>query len=145
MKKNEIKSIELANYQIKDILDRLNVPLHSEKARARNRIVEILGPIANATEKERLALVDKYAEKDENNKPVIVMGEFGKDHYKLTDDAAFQKEWQEVQAVKNTFDILPSNRMAWIVVREMWEKTTREMDINETILWEEIINALKGI
>ena len=133
-------AVTFKNKELVEVMGWLNVPLHSEQARARNKIVDILNTEFEIFEKERIAICDKYTDRTpEDNKPIMQDG-----HYKIKDEhkETFDKEWKDLQDAPVTFDILPSNREHWRIVRNVIEKTNREMDIDQTAFWEKILEAL---
>lgn len=139
-------SIEFKNYMLQPIIAWLNVPQHGDKARARNRVVKLIAEKYADFEKERLALVEKYSKKDDDGKSVLEeTGDENKKRFIIEDQEAFDAEWKPLRTEIAIFDILPSNRNDWRVVREIFEKSTVEMDIETTDFYEAILTALAGV
>jgi len=144
--KNTVDMIVLSVKLIRQIYIWLDVPLHSEKARARNRIVAILKSFYEESEETRMKIVEKFARKEADGTLKILTDVVtGSTSYDIADRKRFDEAWIKAQAVQYTFDILPSNRDHWRVVRGIFENTKIEMDIDMTDTWEEIITALEQI
>lgn len=142
-KKQSIDTIKLQNGSLDTVLVWLNVPLHSKEAIARNRIVEIISEKVKQLEKDRMSLIEKYGERDkENNLIIITDEETKKTHYKLKDKEKFNEDFKALLDTEIIFDILPSNRDYWKTVKNIWENTKVEMDIETTTFYEEILKRL---
>lgn len=121
----------------------LNVPLHSEKARARNRIIEIVGQKFKEYDKDRMDLVTKYGEKDPKTGE-LAMDEDGK-NYKIKNHEKFNLDFIKLINADVVFDILPSNREYWRLVKGVIENTKVEMNVQDTANWEDILLVLETI
>lgn len=143
--KKRVDAISLKNAYISILLTWLSVPLHSEKARARNRIVEILAPRFKDFEKERMELIEKYGEKDDKKKLIMIPGVNGGTRYSIKDQVKFNEAFDKIKEVEVVFDILPSNRENWKIARKIIEDTKMEMDVEVTNIWEKVLEILKEI
>lgn len=143
---NQVDSIVLSVKLIRQIYIWLDIPLHSEKARARNRIVAILKSFYEESEETRMKIVEKFARKEaDGTLKIITDVATGSTSYDIEDRKRFDEAWIKAQGIEYTFDIMPSNRDHWKVVRGIFENTKMEFDIEMTDTWEAIINALENI
>lgn len=131
--------LKLKNYQIRVLLEILSVPMHGVIARARNKVVSVIGKKAEEVESERIKLIEKYSKKGTDGKSEVAEG-----HYVMENLESFQKEYIEVLGVETEFDItetLPEFR----VIREEVNNSRKEFDVQETVIYEEICEAFKKI
>lgn len=138
---NKKISITLKCKFIKTLDSWLNMPLHSEAARARNRIVKLLASAYDEYEDRRMELVEKYGIKDNDGN--FKLDESGA-NYLLTDEEKFREDWLALRETSVTFDIL-QNRADWLVVKKVLEKITVQMDTPTTELYEDILSVFEGI
>jgi uncharacterized Fe-S cluster-containing protein len=128
MKKAEIKALTLKNYQLKTILNILDVPLHSERARARNRFYKIISAKENERETERIKIAEKYGKL---NKERMV--------YEFKQPEKFSKEFSKLQNEVSIIDILPSVKADLPIIKEIINNSKIVMNFTETEVYEEII------
>lgn len=138
---NKKISINIKYKLLKTLASWVNVPLHSEEARARNRIVKLLQSAYEDFEKYRLSLVDKYGEKDDEGN--LKFTEDGS-NYLLTDEEQFAEEWNVLKEATVTFPIL-ENRTDWLVVNNILKNITIQMDTATTEQYEELLSAINLI
>lgn len=137
---NSIKSIKLKNSQLKGLILFLNIPLHSQKARARNIIYKLVNPFTEEYETERMKLIEKYGSKNKKGELEFIDEE--KTEYKIVDKEKFEKSFEKLKNVEIVFDVLPSNKEAWKIVKQIVEDTKVELDITLTDFWEELLESL---
>lgn len=139
-------SVVFKNVDLKTLIAWLDVPLHSQQAIARNRVCEQIGVVFNAFEKERLALVEKYGDRDpKTNEIIIITNPDGSTNFKLKDKKAFEAEYNPLADTDAIFDILPSNRQHWKTVREIIASSKMPMDVAITTFWEGVLKALENV
>ena len=145
-KEGKANTIVLKNDDLATFIAWLNIPLHSEKAIARNRIVELLKKEANNFNSDRLAMLEPFKELDADKKPIMVIDESdNKEHFKLNDNAGWKATWEALLKKEVIFDVLPSNRTNWRIVRDIIANTKNEMDIETTEWYEGVLTALSKI
>jgi hypothetical protein len=137
-----VEGVSLKYYMLQPIVQFLNIPLHSEKAIARNRIVKLISEKHEELEAVRMDLIKEHAEKDADGSPKMSED---KSHYIMKDDAAFDAEWQVLKNQEVVFDLLPSNRNYWRVAREIIKYTKEQMTYEKTEIWEAIVEALATV
>lgn len=135
-------SFTVTNAMLKTFNLFLNVPLHSEQAVARNKVIGLIKEKFDEYEVNRQALVKDHAKKGSDDE--LLMNEEGT-NYIMKDIVAFSDAYEELRAVPVIFDILPSNRSAWRIARDIIKSTKAEMDVEETEHWEKIQEALNTI
>lgn len=135
-----VSSIEFKNKYLKTIITWLNIPLHSQQAIARNRVVNFLSEAHDRFEEERIALIKELGDKDENGE--LLMNETKDSFIVKTNLEKFNEELSILRDKKAIFDILPSNREYWRNVKTVFANINKEMDIEETTFYEEILSEL---
>lgn len=137
-------SFSLKNYMLKLLNVMLSVPLHSEKASARNKVLKLIAEKLELFEEDRMEIIKKYAKKDNEGELVMEVTDKGK-NYILEDEKSFSTEYEVIAQQEVIFDILPSNRGNWKLMLDVIKDTKLEMDPSDTEAWETIIEALKTI
>lgn len=144
--KKEVKekkdSFSIKKNMLKFFILLLSAPLHSEKARARNKVLKVVEEEFNNFDAERIELIKQYGKKDADGE--LVRDE-EKKTYILEDSKGFDTAFKLLENEEVVFDVLPSNREHWKMMIEVIDKTSIEMDPEATDTWEEIISALKSI
>jgi hypothetical protein len=138
-----MKVINLKNYHLEPFLKILNYNMSFQKGRVKKRIVSVIGDKFNAIEKDRLDLVNKFAQKDKSTgKPISEGG-----HYKFTDGnfEKFQKEFLKLSNEDCLIDVLPSIEKDLGEIKDMMNKSPIELDDREIAICEEVIEALNEI
>lgn len=142
-KKEKATSVQIKNWMLSPFYAWLDIPLHSEQAVARNRIAKLLKEKAEDFETDRLEAIEKYKVYDPITKEAILSkGKDGKDVFKISDLPAWEKEYEVLRNQVVFFDLLPSTRPYWKIVRELIKNTKIDMDIETTNLWEELLEAM---
>jgi hypothetical protein len=117
--------------------------LHGSEARARNKVRKIILERADQVEDERIALVEKYAKKGEDGKAVL---DPKTDRYEIEDRENFNKEFLELMSETTSFDILPSNRAEFMIVKDIFiNRMKSEMTVDDTNVYEEVCQAFEAI
>lgn len=142
MKKEIVSSITLKNYHIRPLVQILDVPLHGQQARSRNRITSIFTERGRDLEKARLDLIKKFGKKDkEGNTEIDPITK----NYNLENPAEFQKEFQAMMSEDSVFDILPSNRDDFKRIKEVVLDCKIDFDINGTTVYDEICQVFEKL
>lgn len=141
-KKEVVKALSLKNYHLRTMFEILESPLHGQEARARNRIARLFKEKQDVLEAERIKLLDKYAKKNEKGEKIL--DKSGR-NYEMEDIDAFQKEYKETLDDAALFDILPSNKSDFSVVKKIVLEWKKPLGLAETELYEEICQAFEKI
>ena len=123
--------------------------LHGQRARARNRIVKLIGEKAVMIEKERMIILGKYSKKTKDGELETkeVEDVFGKKtrQYVIADQEKFNKQYQSLIDEDAVFDLLPSNREDFKIAKEIVLNLNVEMDFNQTDVYEQVCSAFEKI
>ena len=82
--------MKFSNKEVRFIYAWLNIPLHGEDVRARHRFLKMVQPQLNEMEEQRVALIDKYANKDQDGKLITEKNAQGLSEYKFTEERRAQ-------------------------------------------------------
>ena len=134
----------LKNDDLQTFLSWLNVPMHSEKARARNHVFGVLKNAWDKFEAERVKLLETYKVK-KDGKDVKYTNARGVEVFKLKDEKKWGLVWLKLSAEKVTFDVEPKDAPAWRIIRTFIKDTKTEMDVETTKWWEDVVAALEQI
>lgn len=137
-----VDSFGLKNVDLKHVHYFLDVPLHSEKAVARNRVLALVEEKFEAFQADRMVLVEKYGKRDKDDQ--LVKSEDGS-RFLLKDEKTFANQYEILEQQEAIFDVLPSNRGYWKTVRDIIRDSKKELDIEQTDFYEEILEKLKAI
>ena len=132
IKQSEISALNLKNYQLELLSKMLDVPLHSERARTRNRFYKIVLTKADDKEKGRIELLEKYGKLNEKEKK-----------YDITDMKKFNEEWTKLQQEACIIDVLPSIKADLPIIKDILKNSKVEMNITETEIYEEIMTEIE--
>lgn len=149
-KKTSVSSLTFKNYHIYSgnfmkkppIVEILNVPLHGQQARSRNRIIKIFDERSAEVEASRMDLIKKFGKLDKNKEPEL---DPKTKSYILADEDGFKKEFGTLLEESCTFDVLPSNRADFQVVKELVLNCKVDFDINGTTVYEEICTIFESL
>ena len=128
----KIEALNFKNYQLELLSKMLDVPLHSEKARARNRFFKVVQSKASDKEKGRIDLLEKYGKlnKEENR-------------YDIKDLKKFNMEFTKLQQEVCIIDLLPSVKADMPAIKDILKNSKVEMNITETEIYEEIMTEIE--
>ena len=132
--KEKIEALSFKNYQLGFMVKMLNVPLHSAKARARNRFYKIIESKLERLEKSRIDMLEKYGKKNEETNT-----------YDLKNPEKFQAEFKKMQEEVCIIDLLPSTKADLLIVKDIFKTTKVEMDVTTTEIYEEIMTEIEKI
>lgn len=135
-------ALTLKGYHLRFFYELLGVPLHGEQARARNRFVDLFRVKAKEMEAVRLELIQKYGKLDENKKPI--WNDTLK-RFELADPQGFDKEYSEALDKEIYFDYTPATRKDFLSVKQFILSSKKELDIEETEMYEDICSAFEKI
>lgn len=143
---SEVKKLVLKNYLLEPLVRFLNrQELKTKISRARMRIIDILIERGNSNEKLRLELLDKYAKKGEDGKP---LNENGKPVFENGNEDKANEEWRVFLIEDTIFDVLPSNEADFDMVRGILENTEEKLS-DKTVPtyrdFEKVLEAFKSI
>ena len=155
MKEDKIQSIQFTGTELDKLLLWLSeLLLRGKECRARNKIVDMIRKKISDFEQERMKLVNKYAEKDEQNNLIIKTDKIvvdGKEreqqHYVFVGENRdnFNKEFQELESnTKFIFDILPSDKEDWEIVKNLILNLQKDFDYWEGTIYNEICKKFEN-
>jgi len=113
----------------------LDVPLHGELLRARNKFIQAIEPIHTEIEAYRKELLAEYSERDEKGEPIIEAG-----LYKIPDD----KKEEFIEKYNNTYlqeEVEVTADKANLKTILM-EKMTKGLGVEDGKVFEEILTQL---
>lgn len=127
-KKTKATSITIKNGHVVDLVKWLNMPLHGDQSRVRNRFLKLIEPRYNEIETERLAKLKEITPKDEAGKPKMMPD---KRTFDLGDQAEPFNEWiKERHAEEYVIDILDSNKATLRGVKDLLKKVGENLMFN---------------
>lgn len=140
-------AVRLKNYHLPKLVEWLNIPLHGQDARVRNRFLKVISPRYNEVDAERVKLLRDLSEKDEKGEPKTIEGGRAFD---LTPEnrEKFAEQMSEINSEEFVIDVLESNRKDLKAVRQLLLGAISErfeFDIRETDLLDEICQAFEKI
>lgn len=117
--------------------------LHGQESRSRNKIANLLKGTINECEKERIILVEKFAEKDDKGKPKL---DAEGQHYLMSDNKGFEKEFKELTTnSKFIIDVLPSNKQDVKIVKNIILNTQKDFNYEQGEIYSAICGKLESI
>jgi hypothetical protein len=117
---NTIKSIKLKNYHLFFLHELLSRPLSPVDARTRNQFFLLTKQRGEEIEKERARIIKDSKPEDADN----LFTEIMKEEYII--------------------DVLPSTEKILNRIKELLEQTTKELNIQEGALYDEVMNAFEN-
>ena len=142
--KEIVNSLKIKNTYIEKLISFLDTPLHGQEARARNRFVSIIGKQLVFLTSERQRLLEEKTKKDEKGKPILI--DDGKKYDISPEDLTIVNE--ELAVLFNEdyiIDILPSNKSDIKVVSEIILNSTKEFDLSEGAVYDEICKVFENL
>ena len=133
-------TLVLKNYMINTLVELLSTPIAGQLARSRNRFIAKLSDIAHKLEDERIVLLKKYGELKDGE--LQIDQETGS--YKLTDKAAFEKEFEVLS--KGTFELAckAEQLIDFKAVHQMLDTIQTPMTVATTTVYDEIMKAFEA-
>lgn len=129
-KETKAEALTLKNHQLKLLSEIIDIPLHSEKARARNRFGKILFEKIDTIEKERVALCEKYGKYNNDRKAYDI---------DLKNIEKFNKEYGKLMSEVCIIDLLPSVKADLPVIKDILDKTKRGFNYTEMEVYDELV------
>lgn len=136
-------TLKLTNTEINFLYQWLNIPLHGEQIRARNRFLKIIQKDFDAIHPTRIAMIEKYASKDAEGKPVL------KD--KLYDIPEDKQEEAKAELTKfldteNEYPVNKETKQDYIEIgKVLKEKLTQGFNIDQGKLYDEVVTKFEAI
>lgn len=132
----------LKNLLINAFVELLDIPLAAKTARARNRVLNRITPHAKAFEEARLALIEKWGEKDPaTGKPILMPN----NHFKLTDEEGFNKDWEELRNTEISIAVEGEEMVDFHLVKDIFLNLETPMNVETTTSYELICQALEKV
>jgi len=128
--------ILLKNLHLLMLRNWLDVPLHGDLLRSRNKFIAGIQTKLKVIEENRKLTLANYADKDKDGEPIIE-----NDLYKISDEnkAGFIKEYNDTY-LQDTEEVeAPTGALKTILL----EKMTKGLGIEDGKVFEEILEALK--
>ena len=128
----------LSNQEVEFLFSWLNIPLHGELLRHRNKFISIVESQHNSTNHKREELLDKYADKDESGKMIVENGliKMSEDNRKL-----FEHDFLDYLENGSVDYGIPNNVCAGIK-EILTTKIVKGLNIEEGKIFESIIEEL---
>lgn len=129
--------MNLTNQHILHLFRWLNVPLHGEELRARNKFIATLNGQHEAIHAKRQAMLEEISDKDEDGKAIVTDGDYQipkekkEEYVKLYTDFLNETNEYETAGIKGSIKSI------------LMTKMTRGLDIEEGKVFEEIIGELE--
>jgi len=139
----EPKSVELKNNHIQFLLKIMNMPLHGQEARMRNKFINYITPKVIEIEKERISIMKEGSDKDAHNEPVI--NSITNQYQITTNREKVAKEYDDLMNETFNLDILPSTREMIMFAKKMIFETKLEFDNLEGRQYDEICEEFEKI
>jgi hypothetical protein len=134
-KETKIEALNFKNYQLELLSKMLDVPLHSEKARARNRFFKVVQPKIQTKNTEHDALLVKYGKKSDKEKNQFTI--------KPESLEKFSAEIKKLNNEPCIIDLLPSVKADMPAIKDILKNSKVEMNITETEIYEEIMTEIE--
>lgn len=134
--------MKFSNKEIRFIYAWLNVPLHGEDVRARHRFLKMVQSQLNDMETERVALIEKYANKDQDGKLILEKNAQGIGEYKFTEErrALFDEESFALLNKETKYDIEKEEKKFIRVVKDiLTNKLQKGLSIDEGEIYDSVL------
>ena len=133
--------IKFKNYQLRYLVDWLDVPMHGQEARNRNKfLTNILRPHIKSLEERRLEIGRGYAETDEEGEPIEENGSYS---ISEEDQASAWEDYQDLLDEEISIQITEDNIGTLASIRDTLYATTREFNIQEGRIYDEVCDAFE--
>lgn len=132
--------INLKNYHLEVIGKCLNFPMPFQKGRIKMRFLKLLQDKQDVCNKSRVEMLEQFADKDENKKPIIENSQ-----YKLSPQnlVKFNEEFQKLMDEECPVDVPESMKNDIPLIRMIISESSAMLDNRETVVMEQVIEALK--
>lgn len=131
--------MNLSNQHILHLFRWLNIPLHGEDLRTRNKFISLLEPQHEAINTKRIALLEEVAAKDEAGKAIVKDGLYEIPEEKKEE---YTKVYSEYLNERADYD-LSRTVNKYTLKNVLMTKLTKGLDIEEGKLFEEIVGQLE--
>jgi len=134
---NKKMSIKLRYLYINFLFKLLDIPLHGEERRERDKFLNTLSMHSNDLETERKNLIKEYSKKDEKGESIIKSDK----NYDFTSEnlSKFQDEFVKLLDVEFIIDVLDSNRKQLKIIKNLLINTNAPLNFEDSKLLEEIV------
>jgi hypothetical protein len=138
--------MNLTNQEVEFLFSWLNIPLHGEELRSRNKFIKLIEDQHLKTQEKRVTMLNEAAEKDENGKPIFE--ESG--HYKLTDENTqkFGKEFNSfLKDSSQLYSIEGTEMKKYVedIKTLLLERMVKGLDIEEGKIYDAILEELESV
>lgn len=136
-----MNNILLTNQEVEYLYSWLNIPLHGELLRARNKFIRMIGDQHEATQERRVELLKELTDKDPaTGEPIIENGVYkvNKENMEI-----FSKKFTDVLENGNKeYDISYDTLKG--IVDILMNRMTKGLDINEGAIYDSILEELSS-
>ena len=136
-----MKKINLTNQETEFLYAWLNIPLHGEHLRARNKFIRVIEDQHTVTQDHRVVLLESLVDKDESGKPIIENGV-----YKLTPEnrKQFSEDFNKYLADgSDNYEV--DEKILRGIVDVLETRMTKGLDIEEGRVYESVVEKLSVV
>lgn len=138
-------TLVLQNFQLTAIANLLkDFPLKSYDSRMRSRFINILNERLEQLNKEKEALQEEYAERDENGE-VIRSEQDGVEYITITDRVSLNKEIKTLMDEEFHIDLTSENKKTFATVLKVLHETEKEFADFEAQVYDVICTKLEEL
>lgn len=140
------KVLELPRYTLSLLYRLLNVPLHGQQSRARNRVGQLVKDQVNYIEEERVKMIEGFAIKGKDKQPLRKM-EGDEEVYDVTPEnmAKYRKEFDEFMHEPWVVVITPANKMDFSLIKPLILESKIPLETVDGYAYEEMCTAFEAI
>ena len=122
------------------------LPLSSEMSKERTRFIKLAEPYINSLLGERVSILNKYADKNENGELIIIEAD-GRKEYQISPDKREQAEKEYAEKLQTVLDFpLEGNKSKLQSIKEILKTTSFEFSgqlADEYLAWDEAFSKLE--
>lgn len=125
---------------IKLIRSWIDVPLHGEQVRVRNKIYQIFNPIFLESEQKRMDILDSYVDKDENGtKKLDEQGLF-----LITEERKKEFNDKMIEMYMEEREIPIDKKLTNVLIDILLHKVMKQFTIQDGAVYDEVISKLEN-
>lgn len=120
----------------------LNVPLHGEELRNRNKFIGIIEPLKEEADNKRIEILESHSDKDADGKAIIEEGQ-----YKIPEDkkGLVFDELAKFLDGETPLKVTDDNKAYFISARDILKKSTKDMDIEQGKVYDRILTEFETL
>lgn len=124
---------------VKLIRQWIDVPLHGEKVRVRNAIVQAFEPSYQKLEADRVKILTDMAEKDKDGKPVMEDGNF-----KIAPEKHGEFQTKFAMSMTEKADISISKQQVKVLIDILLNNIMKSFNVAEGAVYDDVISVLEA-